>query len=80
MVSIQRTRRIFDKGYALSKRPHLHRAYVIRGCIFLWLAIDESKSYAFILKVTKIAAMAKMVKVAKVARIIRVVKMSKVGR
>ena len=39
IVSIKRTSRIFNIDYALSKWPHLHRAYVIRGCIFLWLAV-----------------------------------------
>ena len=27
-------------GFALSKWPHLHRAYVISGCIFFWLAVS----------------------------------------
>ena len=30
---------IFNTSYALSKVPHLHRAYVISGCIFFWLAV-----------------------------------------
>ena len=38
-VSIQRTSRIFITSYALSKRPHLHRAYVKGGCIFFATAV-----------------------------------------
>ena len=39
--SIKRTKWIFNTSYALSKRPHLHRAYVISGCIFFWLAVSK---------------------------------------
>ena len=38
-ISIQRTSRIFHTSYALSKWPHLHRAYIISRCIFFWLAV-----------------------------------------
>ena len=38
-ISIKRTERIFNTSYALSKLPHLHRAYVIGGCISFWLAV-----------------------------------------
>ena len=37
--SIKRTKRILNTSYALSKWPHLHRAYVISGCIFFLLAV-----------------------------------------
>jgi len=37
--SIKRTKRIFNTSYAQSKWPHLHRVYVISGCIFFWLAV-----------------------------------------
>ena len=33
-ISIEKTRRIFSTRHALSKWPHLHRAYVISGRIF----------------------------------------------
>ena len=41
-ISIERTSRNFDTSYALSKWPHLHRAYVISGCISIWLAVCSS--------------------------------------
>ena len=34
--------KIFNVSYTLSKRPHLHSAYVIGGCIFFWLAVHTS--------------------------------------
>ena len=40
-ISIERTKRIFNTICALSKRPHLHRAYVIGGSIFFWLAVFQ---------------------------------------
>ena len=39
-VSIKRTSRVFNTSYALSKWPHLHRAYVISGGIFFATAVD----------------------------------------
>ena len=39
--SMKRTKRIFNTSFALSKWPHLHRAYVISGCAFFWLAIAK---------------------------------------
>ena len=39
-VSIQRTSRISNTSYALSKWPHFHRAYVLGGCIFFSAAVD----------------------------------------
>ena len=41
--SIRTTKRVFNVSYTLSKRPHLHRAYVISGCIFFWLAVYEQQ-------------------------------------
>ena len=38
-ILIESAKRIFNTSYALSKRPHLHRAYVIGGCILIWLAV-----------------------------------------
>ena len=38
-ISIKRTKRIFNTSYALSKWAHLHRIYVIGGCISFWLAV-----------------------------------------
>ena len=35
-----RTKRIFNISYTLSKRPHLHRAYVIGVCIFFAMAVN----------------------------------------
>ena len=35
----QKASSILKVGFALSKWPHLHRAYVISGCIFFWLAV-----------------------------------------
>ena len=43
-ILIHRTSRIFDISYDLSKWPHLHKAYVINGCIFFWLAVQYSFS------------------------------------
>ena len=34
ILSIQKVGRIFDIGFALSKWPHLHRPYVVGGCLF----------------------------------------------
>ena len=42
LISIKRTRWIFDTCYALSKWPHLHRTYVIGGCIFFWLTLCDN--------------------------------------
>ena len=38
-VSIERKKRIFNTSFAPSKWPHLHRAYVIGGCISIWLPV-----------------------------------------
>ena len=40
--SIKSTSRTFNTSYALSKWPHLHRAYIISRCIFFWLAVSIS--------------------------------------
>ena len=34
ILSIQKVGRIFNIGFALSKWPHLHRPYVVGGCLF----------------------------------------------
>ena len=38
----------FNTSYALSKCPHLHRAYVISGCISFWLAVDAISIYFYL--------------------------------
>ena len=40
-ISIKRTKRIFNTSYGQSNKPHLHRAYVIGGGIFFWLAVKS---------------------------------------
>ena len=39
MVSIKRTSKIFKVGFALSKGPHFHSAYVVRVYIFFATAV-----------------------------------------
>ena len=34
MSKVQKTSSILRLGFALSKWPHLHRAYVVGGCLF----------------------------------------------
>ena len=30
-------------GFALSNRPHLHRAYVVTGCNQIWIAVRKDR-------------------------------------
>ena len=41
--TIKRNKRILNISYDLSKWPHLHRAYVISGCI--WLAVFGERPF-----------------------------------
>ena len=41
MISIQKFGSIFWIGFATSKRPHLHKAYVVRVCILFWPTVDN---------------------------------------
>ena len=50
--STEKTKRIFNTSYALSKWPTLHRAYVISGCIFFWLAVNTQLMHLVIFQVT----------------------------